>query len=177
MSKSHNRSDNTENWVNLLALLLVGISRNVWYIKLFTWYSLSIVASKCWILPCRESICSLLAVIFSCMSMAACKPEAEQSDTVREAERGQEVSRALHINHGHMFMITHVRLYLSPKCSRGRNTMSVVSLNYTDYLSRVVCIPRFHYRPSKSQLSTRLITDQMYIKRTFKQILYLSLSQ
>lgn len=37
--------------------------------------------------------------------------------------------------------------------------MSVVSLNCTDYLSSVVCIPRFHYGPSKSQLSSQLITD------------------
>ena len=58
-----------------------------------------------------------------------------------------------------MFVIRQVRLYRSPQYSGGRNTMSVVSLNCTDYLSSVVCIPRFHYGPSKSQLSSQLITD------------------
>lgn len=62
------------------------------YMKLFTWKSFSIESFKCWILPCKVSICSLPAVIFSCMSTAAWRPEAETNPQCKEtkSQRGRK---------------------------------------------------------------------------------------
>lgn len=46
--------------------------------------SCSTASSNCWILPCRVSISSLLAVIFSCMSMAVWRPEAKARPQCKE---------------------------------------------------------------------------------------------
>lgn len=45
--------------------------------RVFTCRSCATASSNCWILPCRVSISSLLAVIFSCMSMAVLRPKVE----------------------------------------------------------------------------------------------------